>query len=98
MLILRVDSLITMGLNKHPPKYQERHTAAVNKHSLQGMDPTLVSVAAAMMIPAVAVTWVVILERKQVPEEPITPKIVLMTPTPTKSPGFVVTRRRWRWP
>jgi hypothetical protein len=98
MLILRVDSLMTMGLNKHAPKYQERHTAAVNKHSLQGMNQTLVSAAVAMMIPAVAVIWVVVLERRHVQEEPITPEIVLMTPTRTILPVLVVTRRRWRWP
>jgi hypothetical protein len=98
MLILRLDSLMTLGLNKHPPKYQGRHTAAVNRHSLQGMNQTLVSVAVAMIVPAVAVICVVILERRHVPEEPITPEIVLMIPTLTKSPVLVVTRRRWRWP
>ena len=62
------------------------------------MDTTLVSVAVAMIVPAVAVIWVVILERRCVPEEPIAPEIVLLSPTLTKSPGLVVTRRRWRWP
>jgi hypothetical protein len=98
MLILRLDSLMTMGLNKEPPKYQGRHTAAVNRHSLQGMNQTLVSVAVAMIVPALALIYVVILERRHVPEEPITPEIVLMIPTLTKSPVLVVTRRRWRWP
>src|ERR1700733_14894790 len=82
--MLRVDSLTAMGLNKHPPKYRGRHTATVNRHRLQGMDPALESVAVAMIVPAVAVIWVVILERRHVEEEPITPEIVLMTPTLTK--------------
>ena len=56
------------------------------------------SVAVAMIVPVVAVIWVVILERRHVQEEPITPEIVLLIPTLTKSPGLVVTRRRWRWP
>jgi hypothetical protein len=62
------------------------------------MDPALESVAVAMIVPAVAVIWVVILERRHVEEEPITPEIVLMTPTLTKLPAAAVTRRRWRWP
>jgi len=98
MLILRVDSLMAMGLNKHAPKYRGQHTAAVNRHSLQDMDQALVSVAVAMIVPAVAVVWVVILERKHDQEEPSTPEIVLLAPTLTKSPGLVVARRRWRWP
>lgn len=97
MLVLRLDSLMTMGLNKEPPKYQGRHTAAVDRHSLQGMNQTLVSAAVAMIVPALAVIYVVILELRHVPEEPITPEIVLMTPTLTKSPVLVVTRRRWHW-
>jgi len=62
------------------------------------MNQNFVSIAVAMLIPAVAVIWVVLLERRHVEEEPITPEIVLMTPTLTKSPALVVTRRRWRWP
>jgi hypothetical protein len=50
-----------------------------------------------MMVPAVAVIYVVILEQRHVPQEPITPEIVLMIPTLTKLPAPVVTRRRWRW-
>jgi hypothetical protein len=61
------------------------------------MNQTVVSIAVAMMVPAVAVIYVVILERRQVPQEPITPEIVLMIPTLTKSPVPVVRRRRWRW-
>jgi hypothetical protein len=61
------------------------------------MNQTLVSAAVAMIVPALAVIYVVILELRHVPEEPITPEIVLMTPTLTKSPVPVVTRRRWRW-
>jgi hypothetical protein len=60
------------------------------------MNQTFASIAVAMMVPAVAVIYVVILERRYVPEEPITPEIVLMIPTLTKSPVSVVTRRRWR--
>ena len=62
------------------------------------MNTALVSVAVAMIVPAVAVIWVVILERRHVQEESITPEIVLLAPTLTKSPGLVVARRRWRWP
>jgi hypothetical protein len=62
------------------------------------MDPALECVAVAMTVPAVAVIWVVILERRQAPEKPNTPEIVLLAPTLAKSPGLVVTRRRWRWP
>ncbi len=61
------------------------------------MNKNLVSVAVAMIVPAVALIYVVILERRQVLEEPITPEIVLMIPTLTKSSVAVVTRRRWRW-
>jgi hypothetical protein len=59
------------------------------------MNQALVSIAVAMIVPAVAVIYVVVLERKSVPEEPITPEIVITTPT--KSPVAVGTRRRWRW-
>jgi hypothetical protein len=82
---------------KMPPKYQGRHTAAVNRHSLQGMNQNLVAVAVAMVIPAVAVIYVVILERKYVPEEPITAEIVLMIPALSKLPPPVVKRRRRLW-
>jgi hypothetical protein len=61
------------------------------------MNQTLVSVTVAMIVPAVAVIYVVILERRQVPEEPITPEIVLMIPTLTKLPVPIVTRRRRHW-
>ena len=61
------------------------------------MNQTFASIAVAMMVPAVAVIYVVILERRHVPEERITPQIVLMIPTLTKLPVPVVTRRRWRW-
>ena len=60
------------------------------------MYQTFASIAVAMMVPAVAVIFVVVQERKSVPEEPIAPEIVLMIPTLTKSPVPVVTRRRWR--
>jgi hypothetical protein len=60
------------------------------------MNQTFASIAVAMMVPAVAVIYVVILERRQVPEERITSEIVLMIPTLTKLPVPVVTRRRWR--
>ena len=60
------------------------------------MNQTFASIAVAMMVPAVAVIYVVILERRHVPEKRITPEIVLMIPTLTKSPVPVVTRR-WRW-
>jgi hypothetical protein len=61
------------------------------------MNQTFASIAVAMMVPAVAVIYVVILERRHVPEKRTTPEIVLMIPTLTKSPVPVVTRRRWRW-
>lgn len=51
------------------------------------MNETLVSAAVAMIVPAVALIYVVILERRHVPEEQITPEIVPMTPTLTKSPA-----------
>ena len=60
------------------------------------MNQTFASIAVAMMVPAVAVIFVVVQERKSVPEEPITPEIMLMIPTLTKSPVPVVRRRRWR--
>jgi hypothetical protein len=60
------------------------------------MNQTFASIAVAMMVPAVAVIFVVVQERKSVPEEPITPEIVLMIPI-LKSPVPVVIRRRWRW-
>jgi hypothetical protein len=60
------------------------------------MYQTFASIAVAMMVPAVAVIFVVVQERKSVPEEPIAPEIVLMIPTLTKSPVPVVRRRRWR--
>jgi hypothetical protein len=97
MLALSLESLVTMGLNKDHFKYQRRHTAAVNRHSLQGMNQNLVAVAVAMMVPAVAVIYVVILERKYVPEEPITAEIVLMIPALSKLPPPVVKRRRRLW-
>src|SRR6202035_5236626 len=90
MLALSLESLVTMGLNKDHFKYQRRHTAAVNRHSLQGMNQNLVAVAVAMMVPAVAVIYVVILERKYVPEEPITAEIALMIPALSKLPPPVV--------
>jgi hypothetical protein len=55
------------------------------------MNQTFASIAVAMMVPTVAVIYVVSLERRYVPEEPITPEIVLMIPTLTKSPVPVVT-------
>jgi len=58
------------------------------------MNQNLVAVAVAMMVPAVAVIYVVILERKYVPEEPITAEIVLMIPTLTRLPVPVVKRQR----
>ena len=61
------------------------------------MNQTFASIAVAMMVPAVAVIYVVILERRHVPEKRITPEIELMIPTLTNSPVPVVTRRRWRW-
>jgi hypothetical protein len=61
------------------------------------MNQKLVTVAVAMMVPAVAVICVVILERKHVLEEPIIAEIVLIIPTLTKSTVPAVTRRRWRW-
>jgi hypothetical protein len=70
------------------------HTVTVNRHNVQGMNQTLISIAAAMVVPAVAVIYVVILERKYIPEEPITPEIVLVIPTFIKLPVPVVKRRR----
>jgi hypothetical protein len=61
------------------------------------MNQTFASIAVAMMVPAVAVIYVVILERRHVPEKRITPEIELMIPTLTNSPVPVVTPRRWRW-
>jgi hypothetical protein len=61
------------------------------------VNQTFASIAVAMMVPAVAVIYVVILERRHVPEEPITPEIVLMIPTLIKSPVPVVKPQRWRW-
>lgn len=70
-------------------------TEGPNRNSLRDMNQALVSIAVAMIVPAVAVIYVVVLERKSVPEEPITPEIVITTPIET--PVAVVTRRRWRW-
>jgi hypothetical protein len=61
------------------------------------MNQNLVSIAVAMMVPAAAVIWVVILERKYVSEEPIIAEIVLMIPTLTKLPEPVVKRQRRFW-
>jgi hypothetical protein len=57
------------------------------------MNQTLVTIAVAMVVPAVAVIYVVILERKYVPEAPIIAEIVLRIPVLTKLPVPVVCRR-----
>jgi hypothetical protein len=62
------------------------------------MNQTLVSLAVAMMVPAVAVIFVVVEERKRVvPEEPTIAEIVLVIPALTNLLVPVVTRRRWFW-
>ena len=86
-----------MGINKDAPKYQGRHTVVLDKHSLQGMNQSLVCIAVAMIVPAVAVTYVVILERKYIPEEPVIAELVLIIPPITKLPLPVVKRRRRLW-
>jgi hypothetical protein len=45
------------------------------------MNQTVVSIAVAMMVPAIAVIFVVIEERKRVPEEPILAEIVARDPS-----------------
>lgn len=77
--------------------YATRHTTAGVRNSLQGVNQTLVVIAVAMMVPAVAVIYVVILERKYVPEEPITAEIVLVIPALTRLAVPLVKRRRWLW-
>jgi hypothetical protein len=47
------------------------------------MNQTFASIAVAMMVPAIAVIFVVVQERKNVPEEPTIAEIVLVIP-PTK--------------
>jgi hypothetical protein len=44
------------------------------------MNQTFVSLAVAMMVPAVAVIFVVVEERKRVPKEPTIAEIVLVIP------------------
>ena len=62
------------------------------------MNQTFVSLAVAMMVPAVAVIFVVVEERKRaVPEEPTIAEIVLVIPALTNLLVPVVTRRRWFW-
>jgi hypothetical protein len=61
------------------------------------MNQTFVSIAVAMMVPAVAVIFVVVQERKSVPEEPTIAEIVLVIPALANLLVPVVTQRRWFW-
>jgi hypothetical protein len=61
------------------------------------MNQTLVSIGVAMIVPAVAVIYVFVLERKSVPDEPITGEIVLVIPALANLLVPVVTRRRRLW-
>jgi hypothetical protein len=61
------------------------------------MNQTFASIAVAMMVPAVAVIFVVVQERKSVPEEPTVAEIVLVIPTLANLLVPVVTRRRRFW-
>jgi hypothetical protein len=61
------------------------------------MNQTFASIAVAMMVPAVAVIFVVVHERKSVPEEPAPAELVLVIPALANLHVPVVTRRRWSW-
>jgi hypothetical protein len=73
------DEVICVGSRMHHPL--DVDTGVAGRNSVQDMNQTVVSIAVAMMVPAIAVIFVVIDERKRVPEESPSPAIVARDPS-----------------